>query len=144
MSTPFTYRTRGRSRRTLVVVGVVWLALLVLWLGLQANVWIVLFLALFTLPACWDLIADPPSGFELSDRQISWFSGKRQAQVQLDEVNHVHLNTRLDFSVKATLVLTNGAKLRLPFEATPPDQALEAALTAQGIAVKRTHFQLIQ
>lgn len=128
----------------MITVGLIWLALLFLWLGLEAHPLIVAFLALFTLPACWDLIQDPPSGLSLFEDRITWHSGKRNASVSLDEIDHVSMNTRLDFSVKVTLVLKTGAKVRLPFEATPPDQALEEALAAQSIATRRTHFQLMQ
>lgn len=144
MNPTLSFEAQGRSTRTLITVGLIWLALLFLWLGLEAHPMIVAFLALFTLPACWDLIHDPPSGLSLFHEKITWHSGKRTAEVALDEIDHVAMNTRLDFSVKVTLVLKTGAKVRLPFEATPPDQALENALAAAGIQTKRTHFQLMQ
>ncbi|MFK7838097.1 MAG: hypothetical protein AB8B60_17945 [Sulfitobacter sp.] len=144
MSGAFTHHAQGRSRRTLIVVALIWLALLGLWLGVEANLWIVGFLALFTLPACWDLLTDPPSGLTLTDDTLSWFSGKRRAEVALEEIDHAHMNRRLDFSVKVTLVLKTGAKVRLPFEATPPDQDLEDAFAARDVRTKRTHFQLLQ
>ena len=140
----FSHHAQGRSLRTGITVTLIWLLLIGLWLGLEAHPMIVAFLALFTLPACWDLISDPPSGLTLTDRALSWHSGKRHAEVPLAEIDHVAMNTRLDFSVKVTLVLENGAKIRLPFEATPPDQAFEDALTARGIKTRRTHFQLMQ
>ncbi len=144
MSTELTYSAQGRSPRTAAVVGVVWLALLALWLILDATPWIVAFLALFTLPACWDLLTNPPSGLTLTADSVRWHSGKRHASVKLEEIDHVRLDTRLDFSVKVTLVLKTGAKLRLPFEATPPHLQLEQAFEAQGIKTRRHHFQLMQ
>lgn len=144
MSAAFTFQAQGRSTRTMITVGLIWLALVFMWLGLEAHPMIVAFLALFTLPACWDLITDPPSGLTLTEDKITWHSGKRHAEVPLDEIDHVAMNTRLDFSVKVTLILKTGAKIRLPFEATPPDQAFEDALTERDIKTKRTHFQLMQ
>lgn len=144
MSDSFTYHARGRSKGTALVVAAVWLGLLGLWLGFEANLWIVAFLALFTLPACWDLVQNPASGLSLTQTQLSWHSGKRRAEVALDEIDHIRMDTRLDFSVKVTLILKTGAKLRLPFEATPPHQAFEAALQDRGLATKRFHFQLMQ
>ena len=144
MSQPFTHHAQGRNTRTMITVGVIWLGLIFLWLRLEAHWVIVAFLGLFTLPACWDMITDPPSGLTLSDETLAWHSGKRHAEVALSEIDHVAMNTRLDFSVKVTLVLQTGAKVRLPFEATPPDQAFEDALTAHGIKTRRTHFQLMQ
>lgn len=139
-----TYRSQGRSLRTGVTVLGVWLALITLWIGLDAATWIVAFLALFTLPALWDLVKDPPSGLTLNDTTLSWFTGKRRATVQLEEIDLIRLDTRLDFSVRVTLVLKTGTKIRLPFEATPPDQVLEDALNARGLKTRRTHFQLMQ
>ena len=56
-------------------------------------------------------------------------AAQRDALVALTEVDHIRLDTRLDFSVRASIVLPNGRKIRVPFEATPPHQAFEDALT---------------
>lgn len=144
MSSDFTYHRQGRNRRTAISITLIWLGLLFIWIGLEAAPWIVLLLGLFTLPAVWDYVTDPPSGLSLSDDQIHWHSGKREASVGLDEIELVRLDTRLDFSVRVTLVLKTGAKVRLPFESTPPDQPMEEALNARGVATRRTHFQLMQ
>jgi hypothetical protein len=138
------YRSQGRSLRTGVTVLGIWIALITLWIGLDAATWIVAFLTLFTLPALWDLVTNPPSGLTLNDTTLSWFTGKRSATVQLEEIDLIRLDTRLDFSVRVTLVLKTGTKIRLPFEATPRDQVLEDALTARGLKTRRTHFQLMQ
>lgn len=144
MSEAFTYQRQGRDRRTALVVLAIWTALVMAWALIDMAWWLVLFLAAFTLPALWDHYANPLSGLILGDGRIAWFSGKRRADVALDEVDHVRLDTRLDFSVRATLVLKSGGKVRLPFEATPPHEAFEEALNARGISTKRFHFQLFQ
>ncbi|MDG1171038.1 MAG: hypothetical protein P8N14_17745 [Sulfitobacter sp.] len=144
MPDAFTYRAQGRSLRGGLVVGGIWLALAGLWLGLQANPWIMGFVALFTLPACWDLIRNPACGLTLNADQISWFSGRHHGQVALAQIDQVRLDTRLDMSVRTTLVLHSGAKIRLPFEATPPHRQFEDALNAKGLKTRRTHFQLMQ
>ena len=144
MSAPFVYKTRGRRKRTLVVLLAVWGALALVWLQLEAAWWIIAFLAAFTLPAVYDLWADPVSGLRLGAETMEWYSGQRRAALDLSEVDHVRLDTRLDFSVRATVVLTSGRKLRLPYEATPPDAPFEAALHLRGITTRRFHFQLLQ
>ncbi|MDF3414095.1 hypothetical protein HKX54_06485 [Sulfitobacter sp. M57] len=144
MSAAFTFAAQGRNLRTAVVVLAVWAALMVLWMAFDAAHWLVALLALFTLPACLDLTRNPVSGLTLTGNDIAWYTGRRNATVALAEIDHVRFDTRLDFSVKVTLVLKTGAKLRLPFEATPPHHALEAALSAQGLTTKRFHFQLMQ
>ena len=140
----YSYRRDGRSTRGAVVVGLVWTMLAGMFIFLDAAPLLVLILGLFTLPALWDLIRNPQAGVELSDAKLRWFTGPRDAEVALTEIDHVRLDTRLDFSVRASVILNTGRKIRLPFEATPPHQAFEAALTAQGVTVKRFHFQLLQ
>ena len=142
--TDFTYRRAGRSTKGAVVVGAVWAVLAALWVFLDAAPWLVGILALCTLPALWDLIKNPSAGVTLTASRLRWFTGPRDARVALSEIDHVRLDTRLDFSVRATVVLRTGRKIRLPFEATPPHQPLEDALTARGVTVKRFHFQLLQ
>lgn len=144
MSAHFTYHAQGRSLRAAVIVLVIWLGLLFLWLRLDAHPVIIAGLALFTLPACWDFVTDPASGLTLSDDTLNWYSGKRRAEVALAEIAHLRLDTRLDFSVRASVVLHTGRRIRLPFESTPPYQAFEDALQARGIKTLRFHFQLFQ
>ncbi|MEM6939873.1 MAG: hypothetical protein AAF943_18055 [Pseudomonadota bacterium] len=144
MAEDLIYRKSGRSRSALITVALIWGALLLCWTVLEAHPLILAFFALTTLPTCWDIVTNPRSGMTLNDHQIHWFSGKRSVTLPLSEVERVHMNTRLDFSVKVSLALQTGTKLVVPFEATPPDTALEAALTARGTPVRRTHFQLFQ
>lgn len=140
----FTYRRAGRSRRGMVVLAAVWAVLLYLLIGLQAAPAVVAVLALFTLPALWDLIRNPLAGVDLDATRLRWFTGPRDAIIALSEVDHIRLDTRLDFSVRASVVLPSGRKIRIPFEATPPHETLETALATQGVTVKRFHFQLLQ
>lgn len=144
MSAAFTFQRNGRNGKTALVIAAVWLILAGAWAFLDAALWLFGFLGLFTLPALWDLICDPSSGLNLTDATLAWHSGKRHGEVPLAEIDHIRLDTRLDFSVRATLVLHTGAKVRLPFEATPPHQAFEDALIARGLKTRRTHFQLMQ
>lgn len=122
----------------------VWAALLYLLIVLDAAPMIVAILAVFTLPALWDLVRNPLAGIDLSATHLRWFTGPRDAVIALSEIDHIRLDTRLDLSVRASIVLPSGRRIRMPFEATPPHQAFEDALTAQGVTVKRFHFQLLQ
>ncbi len=140
----FSYRRAGRSLRGMAILALVWAALLCLLIVFEAAPMVVAILAVFTLPALWDLIRNPLAGIELNATHLRWFTGPRDALIALAEVDHIRLDTRLDFSVRASIVLPNGRKIRMPFEATPPHQAFEEALTAQGVTVKRFHFQLLQ
>ena len=140
---PLTYRRRGRSRAALVTVAAIWLALIMAIVLVDAAPWLMACLGAFTLPALWELIVNPAAGMTLDQQGISWFSGKREASATWNEIEKVRLDTRLDFSVRATLMLTTGQKIRLPYECTPDHNLLEAALNAQGIRTERHHFSLI-
>ncbi|AXI42877.1 hypothetical protein [Sulfitobacter sp. SK011] len=144
MTAPFVFDQQARSRKTLLIVVSIWVALVAAWIWLDAALWIVAFLAAFTLPAVSDLIRNPLSGLTLNNQTLSWFSGRRNGTLELSEIDHIRLDTRLDFSVRVTAVLTTGRKIRLPFESTPPHQAFQNALEARGVKTQRHHFQLLQ
>ena len=139
----YTFERRGRNRATLLVLLLVWAALAAAWVWLEAAGWLLALFALATLPALWELVANPAAGLRLSGQELEWFTGRRDAQVALAQIHHVRLDTRLDLSVRATVVLRSGRRIRLPFEATPPHRAFEAALTDRGVAVERHHFMLV-
>ena len=143
MST-YSYQRTGRTNGAILVVAVIWTALLAAWIWLDAAPWILLPIALFTIPAVIDVLRNPSSGLQLTTDTISWYSGRRHAEVPLAEVDHIRLDTRLDFSVRASVVLQTGRRIRLPFESTPPHKPFEEALLAQDIKVLRFHFQLFQ
>lgn len=140
----YSYEKEGRNRTTAVVVIVVLALLSAAWIWLEAATWIVLVLGAFTLPALYDLYANPSAGLALSDDRLTWFSGRHQDHADLSDIDHVRLDTRLDFSVRATAVMQSGTKRRIPFESTPPHQEFETALQEAGIKVIRHHFQLFQ
>lgn len=142
--THYAYERSGRTYGAALVVGAVWAALLAAWIWLEAALWVILPLALFTVPAVIDLLRNPASGMRLTADSLSWYSGRRHAEVKLSEVEHIRLDTRLDFSVRASAVLHTGRRIRLPFESTPPHQPFEDALKTQDIKVLRFHFQLFQ
>lgn len=140
----YEYRRHARSRTALLVLPALWAALGAAWYWLEASGWLVGLLGLFTLPALWEVFTNPLSGLTLDQSKLSWFTGRRDAKIALAQINHVRLDTRLDMSVRATVVLATGRKIKLPFEATPPHRTLEAALHARGVATERHHFTLIQ
>ncbi|MEW9919098.1 hypothetical protein AB2B41_05765 [Marimonas sp. MJW-29] len=144
MSQPFTYERQSRDKRTALLIIAIWTALVMGWVFLDMAAWIVFLLAAFTLPAMWDHYANPLSGLTLDDERITWFSGKRGGEVALSEIDHVRLDTRLDLSVRVTLVTRTGTRIRLPYEATPPHESFENELNQRGLKTRRAHFQLFQ
>lgn len=141
--TPYSFETTGRNRKTLVALGLVWGAVIAAVLWLEASLWVAGLVGLCTLPALYDLVAARRSGVALADGGIRWFAGRRNGDIAWDRISHMRLDTRLDFSVRASAVLTSGRKVRLPLESKPPADIFEQALTSRGIKVERHHFSLL-
>ncbi|MEX0311684.1 MAG: hypothetical protein AB3N17_15720 [Tateyamaria sp.] len=141
--TPYRYETTGRNRRTLVALGGVWVLILAAIALFDASVVLMALIALCTAPALYDLVSGRASGLALSDEGLSWFAGRRSGEIAWSRIDHIRLDTRLDFSVRASAVLTSGRKVRVPLEATPPADQFEGVLRDRGIAVKRHHFSLV-
>lgn len=138
----YVYAAQGRNSRTLSALIIAWAVLAALYLFLNAALWIILLLALATLPALWDLWRDPSAGLVLDDATMRWHSGRRHADIALSEIEKVRLDRSWDFTIRAIVVLQTGRKLRLPMESTPPAEALAAALEARQIPHERNPFSL--
>ncbi|WP_264213039.1 hypothetical protein [Leisingera thetidis] len=136
----YSFARRGRSAAALLASGGWLAALLVLWLVLDAALWLVILLALPVLPALLDLARNPLSGLTISGKRVEWFSGGLTGTADLGEIDRVRFDTRWDFSVRATLILRSGKRIRLPQEATPPHAEADAQFQARGIRTERHHF----
>ncbi|MEL6465410.1 MAG: hypothetical protein AAFQ58_10620 [Pseudomonadota bacterium] len=141
--TPYRYQTTGRNRRTAVTLALVWALILLAIVVLEASLVLMALIALCTAPALYDLVSARVSGLTLDAQGLSWFAGRRTGEIAWDRIDHIRLDTRLDFSVRASAVLTSGRKVRVPLEATPPADTFEQALSARGLTVKRHHFSLL-
>ncbi len=144
MPAPFTYRRQGRSIGAMVLLAAIWTALACAWVLIDAAPLILGIIAACTLPALYDVVKNPASGLTLTPDQLHWHSGPRTAEIPVTEIDRLRLDTRLDFSVRTTVILKNGRKIRIPFEATPPHQSFEQALDARNIKTERHHFSLRQ
>ena len=141
--TPYSYETSGRNRKTLVALVIVWVLIVMAVVTIDASLWLAGLIGLCTLPAIYDLIAGRRSGVSLSTEGLRWFAGKRTGDITWDKISHMRLDTRLDFSVRASAVLVSGRKVRLPLEATPKADTFEEELKARDIKVERHHFSLL-
>ncbi|WP_299280291.1 hypothetical protein [uncultured Tateyamaria sp.] len=141
--TPYRYETTGRNWRTLTTVVGVWGAILLAIALFDAAFWLMALIALTTAPALYDLFSGRRAGLSLESEGLRWFAGRQTGDIIWDKISHIRLDTRLDFSVRASAVLTSGRKVRIPLEATPPSDTFEAALKARAIDVQRHHFSLL-
>lgn len=140
MSAPFVFRRNGRSLRAGLVLAAIYALLIAGTELIDATLWITVPIALLTVPAVVDMVRNPSAGLELDADRLHWHTGARQAEVRLDEIAHVRMDTRWDLSVRVTLYLQGGKTVRLPHESLPHHRALERALHQHGIPVERHHF----
>jgi len=140
---PFHFERRARSAKTIVILALWWSALMLLYFGINANPWIILVLALISLPALYDIGANARADLTIDDREISWRTGRRGANLPRGQLQKVRLDTRLDLSLRMTLITHQGGKVRLPYECVPTASVIEAELKSQGIPYERHHFTLM-
>ncbi|CUH76652.1 hypothetical protein [Tropicibacter naphthalenivorans] len=133
----------GRSWTALVVLAAVWAAIFAAWLMLDAAWWIVAGLIAVTLPAAWEFATARQAWLCVDADGLTWASGRTKGQVSFEKIDHVRLETRLDFSPRVRLVLTDGKRLPLPPDCTPPHAQLEPKLRAQGLRCERHPFALL-
>ncbi|OAN66027.1 hypothetical protein A8B83_19560 [Rhodobacteraceae bacterium EhC02] len=137
------HRITGRNRRTALALAGVWIILVLLLVVLDAAGWIVAGLALFTLPALWDLLSDRASGLRLTRQDLHWFSGAKADTIPLARIKAVRLDRRLDLSYRVSVVLHDMRRIRLPQDCVPPIPVLQDALTHAALPVERHLFSLL-
>ncbi|WP_170331519.1 hypothetical protein [Ruegeria arenilitoris] len=140
--TPFTFTRQNRTPRTVLILICVYAALAALLIFFDAAWWLVGLLGLSTLPALWDVVQATRAGMTLDHDRIQWFSGSREAEIVLSDIDYFRFDTRWDFSVRISLVLKSGKRIRLPDEATPPHNELETVFQNAGFRVERHHFRV--
>ncbi|WP_417712763.1 hypothetical protein [Pseudophaeobacter arcticus] len=141
--TPLHFQRRGRSWALASAI-FLWLAALIFGgIALEISAWLLAVLALPTLPGLWELWRNPMSRLALTADQICWFTATGNTAVPLAKVSLLRLDRRWDLSFRATLILEDGQKLRMPQHVLPPVEQLEEALSARGIPSQRHHFTVL-
>lgn len=139
----YTFTRSSRTLRAITMVALWWAVIVVLYFVLSAAPIIIAVLALASLPALYDIGAGATSELSITDKNIAWRSGRRGGTLPRGQLKSVRLDTRLDFSLRLTLLTHQGSKIRLPYECIPKANEIEAALKNQGIAFQRHHFTLL-
>lgn len=137
------YRWQARNPRALLILAVLWALILFAWTVLDAAPWIVVLAALALVPALFEVGRNTTARFTLTDRGIDWETAGQQARVARDDIARLQLDTRLDLTLRATLWRTDGTRLRIPPQATPPARLLLPALDAAGYDYTRRHFSFL-
>jgi hypothetical protein len=143
MTLSYTYTSQGRRPITALVVAVIWALLAFAYLWLEASAPVLGVLGAFTLPALYDLAANPRSSLILDAHSLRWRCGRQEAEIALSEIDHLRFDTRLDMSVRVSVVRPSGTKIRVPYPATPPHATFEALATQAGLKTRRHHFSLM-
>lgn len=140
---PYTYTSNGRRPATVITVLAIWAALLAAYFMLEAEPLILAVIGAFTLPALYDLARNPQSTLSLDETTLRWTSGRQDAEIALSEIDHLRFDTRLDMSVRLSVVRPSGVKIRVPFPATPHHATFEPLARSAGLTTRRYHFSLI-
>lgn len=143
MTLPYVYTNQGRRPATALILVAIWTALIAAYVWLDASPFILLLLGAFTLPALYDLVADPRATLSLDDQHLRWNTQCQEAEIALSEIDHLRFDTRLDLSVRLTVVRPSGVKIRVPVPATPPHTLFEQTATEAGLKTVRHHFSLM-
>ncbi|MEM8632355.1 MAG: hypothetical protein AAGF74_14050 [Pseudomonadota bacterium] len=141
MSTPFEYRHRARAPLSVAAVIAVLVGLVVMRLAFDAALWIVVPLALLTLPALNDMRRDHSAVLWVDDAVIGWRSGTQDiVEVPLGDVTKARLRLGFDLSQKITLDVRDGPPLRVPLDCVPRGRAIEHVLAERRVPVSRGFF----
>ena len=139
----WSFQRNGRSRRAVIGLILFVSLLLALRIWIHAAYGVLIALSLFALPLVWDVLRNPVSGMDITENDLLWYSGRACGAVALKEIAHVRFDTRLDFSVRVTIVLHSGRKVRVIQAATPTPDDLEKTLVRFGVATQHHHFNLM-
>jgi len=143
MTDVYSFERRGRTKLAAMVVSGIYAFLALAFFVLEISLWISGIAFLLTLPALWDMIADTRSGFSLSEDGVTWFHGKNSATIERSEIKLFKVDLRMDRSVKLSVELHSGRKIRLPQPSTPPLKDLERELANYGFPFRKNPFALL-
>ncbi|MEP5152192.1 MAG: hypothetical protein ABJQ89_04185, partial [Planktotalea sp.] len=73
----YTFERRARSLKVLILLGLWWGAIVLLYLLVNANPWILMVLGLISLPAIYEYGANSRATLTIDAREITWRSGRR-------------------------------------------------------------------
>ncbi len=140
---PYSYSSCGRRPATAITVAALWAVIAAAYVFFDAAPVFVALVGAFTLPALYDLIANPRSTLTLDQTHLRWASWRQQAEIALREIDHLRFDTRLDLSVRLSIVRPSGVKIRVPYPATPPHRMFEPLAQQAGLKTRRHHFTLM-
>ena len=129
------YENSARSSKSLILLICYFSLILTLKYLIAAHNFVIIFLVLLVLPLAFDIGRNKKSGIKISNKEITWFSGKFKGQIYLSDISIVEFKKRLDLSYQTRLVDQDNNKIVLPAEALPKVNILKKTLKLYGIKV---------
>lgn len=140
---PWRYEASARGPRAVLMLVLWWGILIIGLLAIDLNPWIAGVLGALSIPALIELARGTTAWLEVTPGGIGWGSGRRTGFVARNEIDRVRLDTRLDFSLRMTIISVGMARVRLPYECVPRAKTLTKVLDAQGYKHEHHHFALL-
>ena len=135
----YSYESQGRTPKSIAAL----VAMVFILIGLDyigTVWWIIVLVAMITLPAAIDVFVNATARLDLNDSQLFWKNRSQEVTIPLHEIEKIRFDGRMDMSVRVSVVLNDGRKLRMPYDAMPPHKELEAALQARDVRTERHAF----
>ena len=129
------HENSARSFKSVILLACYFGIILTLKYLFAAHNFVIIFLVLIVLPLAFDVGRNKKSGIQITNKEITWFSGKFKGQICLSDISSVEFKKRLDFSYRIRLVDQNNNKIVLPAEALPRMSILKETLKLYGIKV---------
>ena len=111
------YENSARSFKSFILLICYFGLILTLKYLIAAHNFVIIFLVLIILPLAFDIGRNKKSGIKISNKEITWFSGKFKGQIYLSDISSVEFKKGLDLSHRTRLVDQNNNKILLPAEA---------------------------
>ena len=134
------YENSARSLKSLILLICYFSLILTFKYLIAAHNFVIIFLVLIVLPLAFDIGRNKKSGIKISNKEITWFSGKFKGQLYLSDISCVEFKKRLDLSYRTELVDQNNNKTVLPAEALPRINIFKETLKLLGIKVVDRKF----
>ena len=135
----YSYESQGRTPKSIAAL----VAMVFILIGLDyigTVWWIIVIVAMITLPAAIDVFVNATARLDLNAQHLFWKNRSQEVTIPLHEIEKIRFDGRMDISVRVSVVLVDGRKLRMPYDAMPPHKELEAALQARDVRTERHAF----
>ena len=134
------YENSTRSFKSFILLICYFGLILTLKYLIAAHNFVIIFLVLIILPLAFDIGRNKKSGIKISNKEITWFSGKFAGQIYLSDISSVEFKRRLDLSYRVRLVDQNNNKIVLPEAGLPRINIFKETLKLYGIEVVDKKF----